>query len=308
MRNTFVNTLYERAKTNKNIIMMCGDLGYGVLAKFYDHLPEQFINAGISEQNMTSAATGMALNGDIVFTYSIANFPSLRCLEQIRNDVAYHNANVNIVSVGAGLAYGSSGMSHHAVDDVTALRGIPNMNIFCPADPMEASAVVDEVLNIDGPCYIRLGKGGEKNIYSDNQKLDIRKAIPVLQGGTIAIIASGAICEEALLASEILAEQGIKISIYSVPMIKPMDISSIQNILNTYETVYTLEEHTIAGGFGSAIAEILAEYHANCRFHRFGIQDEFTSEVGSQKYLRDFYGISANKIASYIEKDVRGML
>ena len=165
MRNTFVDTLCKLVTNNKNIYLMTGDLGFGVLNKFIENNPENFINAGIAEQNMAAVAAGMALEGKTVFTYSIANFPTLRCLEQIRNCIAYHNANVKIVSIGAGFAYGAAGMTHHATEDLSIMRAIPNMKVFSPADPNEAAAVTIAAYNIDKPCYIRLGKGREQLIH-----------------------------------------------------------------------------------------------------------------------------------------------
>ena len=162
MRDTFVRTLVQLAKEDKNIELVTGDLGFGVLKPFWEQCPDQFTNAGIAEQNMTSVAAGMALTGKNVFTYSIGNFPTLRCLEQIRNDIAYHKANVKIVSVGAGYAYGSLGATHQPTEEIGALRAIPNMIVATPGDPVEARAIAKFSAEYDGPMYIRLGKAGEK--------------------------------------------------------------------------------------------------------------------------------------------------
>ena len=158
MRNTFINELEKLAVVDPSIYLLTGDLGFGVLNSFSENLPKQFINVGISEQNMTAVAAGLALEGNAVYTYSIGNFPSLRCLEQIRNDICYPNANVKIISVGAGLSYGQLGMSHHATEDMAIMRALPNMRVFSPADPQEAIAVLKEVSQVPGPAYIRLEK------------------------------------------------------------------------------------------------------------------------------------------------------
>ena len=162
MRNAFIQTLLECAKRNPDVELITGDLGFGVLKPFWEALPDQFLDVGIAEQNMTSIAAGIALEGKTVFTYSIGNFSTLRCIEQIRNDCAYHNANVKIVCVGGGFVYGSLGMSHHATEDLAIMRAIPNIHVFAPADAAEASAVARAVIDIPGTCYIRLGRGGTR--------------------------------------------------------------------------------------------------------------------------------------------------
>ena len=174
MRTEFINTLYEIAKKDKNVILITGDLGFGVLDKFANDLPEQFINAGVAEQDMAGLATGLALEGKTVFTYSIANFPTLRCLEQIRNDVCYHNANVKIVSVGGGYSYGPLGMSHHATEDLSIMRALPNMTIVAPGDTIETGYATEAIYKLNGPCYLRLGRNGEGAIHSDNIDFQVK--------------------------------------------------------------------------------------------------------------------------------------
>lgn len=180
MRDTFVRTLIELAKENKNIELLTGDLGFGVLKPFWEALPDQFTNAGIAEQNMTTVAAGMALEGKTVFTYSIGNFPTLRCLEQIRNDCTYHNANVKIVCVGGGLVYGSLGMSHHATEDLAMMRALPGMVVMAPGDAVEAAEVTKAITAHQGTCYLRLGRGGEKRIHKSIPDFKIGKAIKII--------------------------------------------------------------------------------------------------------------------------------
>ena len=169
MRDTFVRTLIELAKEDKNIELVTGDLGFGVLKPYWEAVPEQFTNAGIAEQNMTTLAAGMALTGKTVFTYSIGNFPTLRCLEQIRNDCAYHNANVKVVCVGGGFVYGSLGMSHHATEDIAILRALPDVVVLAPGDLLEAEEATKAMAKYNGTCYLRLGRGGEKKIHQKIQ-------------------------------------------------------------------------------------------------------------------------------------------
>lgn len=297
MRNTFVRTLCEIAEEDRNIILMTGDLGFGVLDKYWDKFPDRFINAGIAEQNMTSVATGMALEGKKVFTYSIANFPTLRCLEQIRNDAAYHNANLKIVSIGAGFAYGGAGMSHHATEDLAIMRALPNVTVFSPGDPLETIEVTKATAKIDGTCYIRLGKGGEENIHTKIDNFKVGKAIKIFEGKEICIFATGAILSEANKAAVNLNNNGISTSLYSFPTIKPIDKEVIEDCAKKHKCIITIEEHNLVCGFGSAISEVLAEIEGEHAFLRkIGLQDMYSSVVGSQNYLRNYYGICSDKI------------
>lgn len=300
MRNTFIKEICNIADHNKNIIMMTGDLGYGVLDEFASKFPQRFINAGISEQNMTAVAAGLALEGKTVFTYSIGNFSTVRCLEQIRNDVAYHNADVKIISIAAGVGYGPLGMSHHATEDISAMRSIPNMRIFSPSDPLEAKLIAEEVVNTKGPAYIRLGKGKEPLLHGNIQDICITKPIKMREGADVAIFVTGSIAYDAMQAAESLEKYGISCGVYIFPCIKPMDLKAVLDIAAKMKYIFTLEEHTIMGGFGGAVAEIVAESDVKVKVIRFGFNDEFTSVVGSQSYLKDVYGISPNKIADRI--------
>lgn len=305
MRDTFIRTLTELADTNPNIEVVSGDLGFGVLKPFWEAHPDQFINAGIAEQNLTSVAAGMALEGKNVFTYSIGNFPTLRCLEQIRNDCAYHNANVKIVCVGGGFVYGSLGMSHHATEDIAIMRALPDVSVFCPGDLVEAEAVTRAIADYQGTCYIRLGRGGEKRIHSALPDFEIGKAIPVSKGEKIAIFSTGAIFEEIEIAKALLEKEGLNPTIYTFPTVKPIDERTIKEISETHEIIVTCEEHNLSGGFGSAVAEVLAEAPSHARLVRIGMNDQYCTLVGDQKYLRDQYDMSGKKIAERILSEVK---
>lgn len=305
MRDTFVRTLIELAKEDKNIEIVTGDLGFGVLKPFWEALPDQFINAGIAEQNMTTVAAGMALEGKNVFTYSIGNFPTLRCLEQIRNDCAYHNANVKIVCVGGGFVYGSLGMSHHAMEDIAVMRALPDVVVICPGDLVEAEAATKAIAKHHGTCYLRLGRGGEKRIHKELPNFEIGKAIPVKKGEKVAIFSTGAIFEEVEEACALLNEAGIQPTVYTFPTVKPIDTDVIREIASTHEIIVTCEEHNLSGGFGSAVAEVLAELPAHARLLRIGMNDQYSTLVGNQKYLRDQYGMSGKKIASKILEQMK---
>lgn len=305
MRNTFVKTLINIAETNKDIYLLTGDLGFGVLTPFMEKFPDRFINAGIAEQNMTGVAAGMAKEGKTVLTYSIGNFPTLRCLEQIRNDCAYHNANVKIVCVGGGFVYGAHGMTHHATEDIAIMRALPEVTVFAPGDLVEAEEITKAMLEQKGTCYLRLGKGGEKRIHDKIENFEIGKAIKLSEGTDVAIFSTGAILDEAVKVREELQKRGISVSQYSFPTIKPIDESTIIENANKCKLIVTIEEHNITGGLGGAVSEIMAENETIATLLRCGLNDEYTSIVGTQAYLREQYGLSADKILEKILKKLK---
>lgn len=300
MRDTFVRTLVELAKNDKRIELITGDLGFGVLKPYWEQCPDQFTNAGIAEQNMTSVAAGMAMEGKIVFTYSIGNFPTLRCLEQIRNDCAYHDANVKVVCVGGGYVYGSLGMSHHATEDIAILRALPGVTVVCPADLVEAEEAVKAIVNYPGTVYLRLGRGGEKRIHDKIENFQIGKAIKVQDGQRVAVFSSGAIFEEVSDALPILAESGITPTVYTFPTIKPIDKEVVEKCAKDFNLIVTCEEHNVLGGFGSAVAEIMSSMQGKARLLKIGIEDNYCCEVGTQKHLRKHNHIDARSIADRI--------
>lgn len=306
MRNHLVAELVKLAEEDKDIYLLTGDLGFGVLDEFASKYPDRFFNAGISEQNMTAVAAGMALERNTVYTYSIGNFPGMRCLEQIRNDICYHNANVKIIVVGGGFAYGQLGMSHHATEDIAIMRALPNMRVYSPADPMEAIAVVKRANEVKGPCYIRLGKGGESVLHPEIVEYNVEKALELYKGEGVAVLATGSILGEAKKAVEELQSEGINVALYDFITVKPIDKKAIEKIALNYEYIITVEEHNVIGGFGGSVAEELAQIHGNrASMVRLGLQDEYTSIVGSQEYLREHYGMSSNHIINKVKELLR---
>lgn len=302
MRNHLINKITELAEEDKNIILITGDLGFGVLDSFQKKYPKRFINAGIAEQNMAAIAAGLALEGNKVFIYSIGNFPTLRCIEQIRNDICYHNANVKILAVGSGFAYGTLGMTHHATEDLAIMRALPNMKVFTPCDSISAEAIAQDICKINGPCYVRLERGGESEIFSKNEKFEIGKLKEIRKGYDIAVITIGTVINEAIKAADILREQNNYISVYSVYSLKPIDKEQILEIAKKYKYIITVEEHQIIGGLGSTIAEIIAENNMITKIIRLGLNDEFTSVVGNQEYLREVYKINYKNIIKICEE------
>lgn len=305
MRDTFVKTLIEIAKADKDVHLLTGDLGFGVLKPYWEQLPEQFTNVGIAEQNMTGIAAGLALSGKKVFTYSIGNFPTLRCLEQIRNDCAYHDANVKIVCVGGGFVYGSLGMSHHATEDLAIMRALPSVVVMAPGDLTEAAACTRAIYERQGTCYLRLGRGGEKKIHESISDFQIGKAIQIKEGNRVVVFSTGGIFDEALGAVELLNMQDIHPALYTFPTVKPIDKELILVCAGKYDFIVTVEEHNIIGGFGSAVAEVLSEISGNRAAQiKIGLNDTYSCIVGTQKYLRNEYGMSAEKIAIKIVESI----
>ena len=306
MRDTFVRTLIEEAKNNENIELITGDLGFGVLKPFFEQLPNQFTNAGIAEQSMTGIAAGMALCDKTVFTYSIGNFPTLRCIEQIRNDCAYHHANVKIVCVGGGFVYGSLGMSHQATEDIAIMRALPEVTVVCPGDLVEAAEATKAIANMPGTVYLRLGRGGEKRIHNKIDNFQIGKAIKIQDAKEdcdkkIALFSTGAILDEATEAVKMLEGAGIGVEEYSFHTVKPIDKDVILDCASRYDYIVTVEEHNIIGGFASAVSEVLSDLDQKARLIKIGLNDEYCSKVGNQKYLRNEYGMTAEKIISKIK-------
>ena len=301
MRDAFVKSLTEIARRDSNVMLLTGDLGFGVLTNFANEFPKQYLNVGVAEQNMTGVATGLALEGKTVFTYSIGNFPTLRCLEQIRNDVCYHNANVKIVCIGGGFCYGPLGISHHATEDLAIMRTLPNLTVVAPGDIEEAMLATQAVYETSGPFYLRLGRGGEANVHGRLSEFEIGKAITLFSEGDVALIATGGILSNVVAARSILEKENIRASVYSMHTLNPMDRPLIEQLAETVRLIVTVEEHNITGGLGGAVAEILAELVSpRARLVRIGLREGFSCEVGDQEYLREIYGLSAEAIAGKI--------
>lgn len=301
MRDTFIRTLTQLATEDKDIELVTGDLGFGVLKPFWETCPNQFTNAGIAEQNMAAMAAGMAMEGKKVFVYSIGNFPTLRCLEQIRNDCAYHQLNVTIVTIGGGFVYGALGMSHQATEDLAVFNAMPDMTVLAPADAAEAAACARAAVEWPGTCYIRLGRGGEQKIWNDLSDFRIGRGMQVKDGERAAIILTGAIYDEVSASADMLKKHGIDPAVYTMPTVKPFDEQLIRQCAENYDLIVTVEEHSVIGGLGSMTACVMAEMKQKKAFlKRIGVNDTFAAEAGNQSYLRNRYGVSAKAIAEYI--------
>jgi len=301
VRTAFIKRLTQLAADDPRLVLVTGDLGFGVLDDFRRLYPEQFLNAGVAEQNMTAVATGMALDGFITFTYSIGNFPTLRCLEQLRNDAFYHDANVKVVSVGGGYSYGQLGMSHHATEDLSILRALPSVTVVAPGSPVETRFAVDAVINTPGPAYLRLERGSDDFKDDESILFELGKARELRAGTDITLIGIGGVTSEVVAASEQLEEKGVSCRVLSLHTLRPFDHQAVLAAAADTGGIVTIEENTMLGGLGGAVAEICLESAVRPRlFKRLGIADQFTSIVGDQSYLRGVSGIGCDGITGSV--------
>jgi len=306
MRDVFVKRLCELAEHNDRIMLVTGDLGFGVLDEFRARFPSQFLNAGVAEQNMTGLATGLALEGRIVFTYSIGNFPTFRCLEQIRNDACYHNANVKIVSIGGGFSYGALGISHHATEDLAVMRSLPQITVLSPCDHWEAAEVAGAMAETPGTCFVRLDKSAGRPTVQPDERFQMGKARVIRKGSDMTIVVTGGILDEVQEASDRLSQDGIDVRILSMHTIKPFDSVAVISAARETGGIITIEEHTIHGGLGGCVAETLMDAGISPRtFRRMGLRAGFSSIVGSQAYLRKRYGLDADAIEHAVRMDLK---
>jgi len=295
MRDTFAQTLFEEAKKNKNIILMTGDLGFGVLDRFQQELPNQFVNSGVNEQALMGMAAGIASTGKRVFVYSIGNFPTMRCLEQIRNDVCLMNNSVVVVSVGAGYAYGPQGYTHHALEDIAVMRALPNMQVIIPADPIETRLLTQLLVKTNLPSYLRLGRSDEMEIHSKDIELTQGRFIEIEKGEFGTLIFSGSIGHIALEAAVNLKYMGYPVSVVSCPFISNLDHKYLV-VAAAKGPIVTIEEHSSRGGLGSAILEFLSLANIPSTLAIVAAEQKNPSQVGSQDFLRKSNGLSPERV------------
>jgi transketolase len=301
VRTTFIQTLTALAEQNPRIWLLCGDLGFSVLELFASRLPGRFINVGVAEQNMAGIAAGIALSGNTVFIYSIGNFPTLRCLEQLRNDVCYHKADVKIVAVGGGYAYGSQGYTHHAVEDVAVMSALPGLDIFVPCDPIEVREATSAIAASGRPAYLRLSRNGEPVLGGDTGER-IGRPRYLRRGGDLVILAAGPIISACLAAAGLLAEKGVETSVLSVAQLKPLDDLFVRDLASHSYGIVTVEEHILHGGLYAMVAACLAGLVVRPTVLGLGIP-EATGKItlaGDRDTLLRAAGLSAPAIAERV--------
>jgi transketolase len=306
MRKAFVNKLTQLVSKNKDIYLLTGDLGFSVFDEFKKNYPDNYLNVGVSESNMIGMAAGLALAGKQVFVYSIIPFVTLRCLEQIRNDLCYQRLPVKIIGVGEGLSYGTAGATHHALEDIAIMSALPEMTVIAPGDPIEVECTVENSLELKGPCYIRLGKTGEPILHKKEFSFKIGKAIVLKNGQDLTLITTGNMLETTLEVSNILKKENIYSKVVSMHTIKPVDREIIVKSANNMDIIVSIEEHSKIGGLGSHIANVILEERLNTKYLQIALPDTFIHIVGSQNYLREIYGLTpvqiSAKILNFIKK------
>ena len=298
MRDAFVDELSVLAREDERVFLIVGDLGFSVIEDFATEFPDRFLNVGVAEQSMIGVASGLAAAGYRVFVYSIGNFPTMRCLEQIRNDVCYHQRAVTVVAVGAGFSYGALGYTHHAIEDIAVMRTLPRMTVLSPADATEARALTRYAAGLAGPCYLRLGKNGEPRLHRAPLGVDAALSGQVLsEGDAVTVLATGSIAGLAVEAAHLLRERSISVRVVSVPVIEPLARSVIELARGTAGIV-TLEEHSVRGGLGSAVLETAARMRLHLPITVMGTDDSTIGRfVGSTTYMRARNGLTAQSVA-----------
>lgn len=303
MRETCLKSVYELAQKDERVFFIGSDLGVGVLKEFKQNIPSRFFMEGVSEANIIGMAAGLAMDGQVVYINTIATFLTRRCFEQIAVDLCMHNVNVRLIASGGGLVYAPLGPTHLAIEDIAILRALPNMTILSPADAVEMKRLVPATLDHSGPIYIRVAKGYDPVVTQDAGPFVIGKAVPIRTGEDALLLTTGVGLQVCLAASDRLAQQGIKAGVLHLPTVKPLDVEAILAAIERVPVAVSVEEHTLMGGLGSAIAEVLCESDllADRRFKRIGIPDVFPDKYGDQNGLMKRYGISADNVATQVQ-------
>lgn len=303
-REAYGETLADLCAHDDHIMVLDADLsGSTKTAMVKKENPQQHFNMGIAEGNMMSVAAGMAAQGNTVFASSFAMFATGRAYEQIRNSIAYPKLNVKVCATHAGITVGEDGASHQAIEDLNLMRGIPNMVVVCPADASEADAAIRAVYEYSGPCYVRLGRSNVPVIYEKgNVPFTLGKGNVLKEGKKVAIIACGIMVNEALEAYELLKAEGIEVSIIDMHTIKPIDKDLIVSLANSHDVIITAEEHSVVGGLGSAVSEVLSQY-APKRQVMIGVKDVF-GESGTPEALMEKYHLLAKDIVKAVKENM----
>jgi transketolase len=299
MRNAFIRGLTALAESDSSVVFLTADLGFKLFDDFSARFPGRFLNVGVAEANMIGVAAGLALGGYRPFVYSIVPFATLRCLEQIRNDICYNRAPVTVVGVGGGYSYGPNGPTHHAMEDIAVMRSLPNMTVVCPADPVETELAVRAIGAQAGPAYLRLGRAGDPVVHRAPPDFRLGQAITLRSGADCTLLSTGGMLPLALAAADLLSPE-ISCRVLSMHTVKPLDGAALQQCCRETGALFTLEEHSRIGGFGSSVAEWLAENDLQTPLRVFGAGDCFMHLSGSQDYLREAQALTPEHIAQGI--------
>ncbi len=300
-REAYGKALAELIKENERVVVLDADLTKSTkTSEAKKACPERHFNMGIAEGNMMSVAAGLAASGQIVYASSFAMFAAGRAYEQIRNSIGYPHLNVKICATHAGITVGEDGASHQAIEDLALMRVIPGMKVFQPCDAKETREMIKAIAEVEGPCYVRLGRSGVDDVNDENYQFELGKGVVLHEGKDVAIIATGMMVQEALKAKEELKEAGIEPTIVNIHTIKPIDEELIEKLAKTHKVLITCEEHSVIGGLGGAVAEVTAR-RCPARIEMIGVQDTF-GESGTPQALLEKYGLNAKAIAKKVKE------
>lgn len=302
MRSAFVKALCEIAEKDERVLLLTADLGFMVIEPFAKKFPKRFINVGVAEQNMVGIATGLAEAGYIPYVYSIAPFAALRPYEFIRNGPVQHHLPVRVIGVGGGFDYGHNGLSHYALEDIGVMRLQPGMTVIAPADRDQADQAIRETWNLPGPAYFRFSKDGRVPVTGLKGEFKLGRAQTVRPGKDILIIALGEIVLEAEKAAEILAKKNISAEVMLVSCVSPAPVEDLANALKRFPAAFTVEVHYLDGGFGSMVAEVVADRGINCRLQRHGVAALPDGHIGTKAFLQHRHSLSGEALAACAEK------
>lgn len=310
MQRAYISALCEIAEKDRNVLSLLADSGTGYDELFRKYFPEQLLDFGIAEENMVAASAGLAMSGKIPFVYTAGAFLAYRSYEFIRDDICFQNLNVKIVGMGAGLSWSTLGPTHHTTEDLGALRALPNLTIFSPSCPRETEQMVKSAYTMKGPVYIKIGMNREPDIYGNDYKFEVGKQYIIREGRGFCVYTTGSIASEVLRAAELLVDDGINITVVVVPTIKPFIGENVLQMADNHHTFFSVEEHSITGGIGSAISEVLAESGKGVKLRRIGLKDCFATGFGTHEQVRAANGLDAAGIRKQIldvaEKSIKG--
>lgn len=304
MRKRSLDMVYELAKKDERIVFIGSDLGAGTLDNFRKEIPSRFFMEGVSEANIVGMAAGMALEGRIVYVNTIATFLTRRCFEQVVLDLGLHNVNVRLIANGGGVVYAPLGPTHLAIDDIAIMRAVPNMTIVAPSDAEEMTRLMTQTVEHKGPMYIRLGKGGDPVVSTPEYPFQIGKAIAMTSGSDALLVTTGITLKIGLEAAEALKASGVGATVLHMHTVKPLDTAALLAHASRARAIVTIEEHTIVGGLGGAVAEVLAEAGTlgPKRFKRIGLPDVFPHGYGSQASMMQHYGITTEQTVATVNE------
>ena len=309
MRKTCLDMVYELARSDDRIVFIGSDLGAGTLDEMRDVMPERFFMEGVTEANIIGMAAGLALEGFIPYVNTIATFLTRRCYEQVALDLCLHNLPVRLIANGGGLVYAPLGPTHLAIEDLAIMRALPNMSVVAPVDAEEMKRFMLQTVDAPGPIYIRLGKGGDPVVSSEEAGFEIGRAIEMRAGGRVALLATGVMTNRALKAAELLATRGLDAAVHHLHTVKPLDEAAVLGAAAGCDALVTIEEHTLVGGLGSAVADLVNDCLPGVATPvlRLGIPDRFPDKYGSQDDLLGYFGLQPQAIAASVEDFLIGL-